>query len=315
MATTITKWTREKGTRKDFVDHTRRSHQRLRVVLSSSDAARMREMAGRRQGEEAGRRLEDREDVMVRRRIERLRALLHDVTLEKEEKKQHSPGHCRVDSRSVEDLREEAVSRTRALGKVRKYLPPPAAPITPLERGEKIHAQVLKALPVQVKERQERRKQLQEEDAMWAQRVRQNQRLFEEDLERERREKEQKKNKVKKDLDQLCKERAGLRQEESNLILRGRQELEKSHQVYHRYQQHQDAQAAKEKERKREELLKEIEKVKAERLKEAVREEQLREEQLRYSAVKRAFARHVKQKTLDKMQGKRGHRIGREAPL
>ncbi|KAK8387495.1 hypothetical protein O3P69_018202 [Scylla paramamosain] len=313
MATTITKWTREKGGRKDFVDPTRRSHQRLRVVLSSSDAARMREMAERCR-EEAGRRLEDREDVMVRRRIERLRALLHDVTLEKEEKK-HSPLHSRVDSKSVEDLREEAVSRSRALGKVRKYLPPPAAPITPQERGERIHAQVLKALPVQVKERQERRRQRREEDAMWAQRVRQNQRLFEEDLERERREKEQKKEKVKKDLDQLCKERAGLRQEESDLILRRRQELERSHQVYHRYQQHQDAQAAKEKERKREELLKEIEKVKAERLKEAVREEQLREEQLRYSAVKRAFARHVKQKTLDKMQGKRGHQTGREAPL
>ncbi|MPC75272.1 hypothetical protein E2C01_069657 [Portunus trituberculatus] len=43
----------------------------------------------------------------------------------------------------------------------------------------------------------------------------------------------------------MCKERAGLRQEESNLILRGRQELEKSHQVYHRYQQHQDAQGLK----------------------------------------------------------------------
>ena len=63
--------------------------------------------------------------------------------------------------------------------------------------------QVLKTLPVQVKERQERRRQRQEEDAVWAQRVRQNQRIFEEDLERERREKEQKKDKIKKDLDQL----------------------------------------------------------------------------------------------------------------
>lgn len=49
---------------------------------------------------------------------------------------------------------------------------------------------------------------------------------------------------------------------------------------------------------------------KAERLREAETEERLREEQLRYSAVKRAFARRVKQKTLDKMQGKRGFTTG-----
>lgn len=53
--------------------------------------------------------------------------------------------------------------------------------------------------------------------------------------------------------------------------------------------------------------MKEIEKVKAERMREAEVEDRLREEQLRYSAVKRAFARRVKQKTLDKMQGKRGY--------
>ena len=83
MATAITKWTREKGGRKDFVDSTRRSHQPLRVILSSSDAARMREMAGLGR-EEAGKGMEEREDVMVRRRIEKLRALLHDVNLEEE---------------------------------------------------------------------------------------------------------------------------------------------------------------------------------------------------------------------------------------
>lgn len=57
--------------------------------------------------------------------------------------------------------------------------------------------------------------------------------------------------------------------------------------------------------------------MKAERRLEAEVEERLREEQLRYSAVKRAFARRVKQKTLDKMQGKRGYAPGggEKAPL
>lgn len=57
--------------------------------------------------------------------------------------------------------------------------------------------------------------------------------------------------------------------------------------------------------------------MKAERRLEAEVEERLREEQLRYSAVKRAFARRVKQKTLDKMQGKRGYGPGggEKAPL
>ena len=53
--------------------------------------------------------------------------------------------HPRADTRGVEELRQEAVGRSRALGRVRKYLPPPAAPITPQERGERIHAQVRKS--------------------------------------------------------------------------------------------------------------------------------------------------------------------------
>lgn len=56
--------------------------------------------------------------------------------------------------------------------------------------------------------------------------------------------------------------------------------------------------------------------MKAERMREAEMEGRLREDELRYSAVKRAFARRVKQKTLDKMQGKRGYLTGGgEAPL
>ncbi|XP_050700710.1 uncharacterized protein LOC126987621 [Eriocheir sinensis] len=318
-ATAITKWTREKGGRKDFVDHTRRSHQPLRVILSSGEAARMRELAGLGRDEEAGTgqeaRLEDREDAVTRKRIEKLRALLHDTTLEEDEVAA-APPQPRPASRGVEELRREAESRSRALGRVRTYLPPPATPTTPQERGDRIHAQVLKTLPVQVKEREERRRLKKEDDDKWALNVRQNQRRFEEDQEKERREKDERKERHKKDLDVLCKEQAGRRQEERNQILRRRQELETSHQVYHRYQQHQDAQAALAKERKREELLREIEKVKAERRMEAEVEERLREEQLRYSAVKRAFARRVKQKTLDKMQGKRGYATGGgETPL
>lgn len=88
MATKITKWTRERGGRKDFVDATRRSHQKLKIHLKGQDAHQMRELARYEKKhadasyQEMEMKLEAREDVVIRRRIEQLRAQLHDVTLQ-----------------------------------------------------------------------------------------------------------------------------------------------------------------------------------------------------------------------------------------
>lgn len=64
-------------------------------------------------------------------------------------------------------------------------------------------------------------------------------------------------------------------------------------------------QAEEEKQRKRDTALREIEEIRRYKLSEAAREDQLRDEDLRYSAFRRAYARRVKQRVLDKMQGKK----------
>lgn len=92
MATKITKWTREKGSAKDFVDATRRSHQPLAHHLTLHHTAKLRELARRettegkrekqqQQQQQVEEERESREDAVVRRRIEWLRAQLHEVTL------------------------------------------------------------------------------------------------------------------------------------------------------------------------------------------------------------------------------------------
>lgn len=65
------------------------------------------------------------------------------------------------------------------------------------------------------------------------------------------------------------------------------------------------SQAAREKQRKRRELLKEIEKVGEVKLQEALKDEELKEADLHYSTVKRAYARRIKQRIIDKMHGKK----------
>ena len=45
MSTQISKWTRQKGFRKDFVDPTRPTHQPLRVFLSQADLGRLKDLA------------------------------------------------------------------------------------------------------------------------------------------------------------------------------------------------------------------------------------------------------------------------------
>lgn len=92
MTTKITKWTRERGGRKDFVDATRQSHQKLKVHLNGQEVDQMRELARYEKKkadenyQEMGERLEAREDAVIRRRIEQLRAQLHDVTVEEVKK-------------------------------------------------------------------------------------------------------------------------------------------------------------------------------------------------------------------------------------
>ncbi|XP_045584006.1 uncharacterized protein [Procambarus clarkii] len=312
MATKITKWTRERGGQKDFADLTRRSHQRLKICLTSHDAAKMRELAqcatrgDTQKRQESSRKLESREDAVIRRKIERLRAQLHDVTLS-EETQQQSPAKAEKDlaKRSVEELQREAQKRQRIVTRARTLVPTTPAPTTPKQRAHTIHEQVLKERARQVKEKEERVREHLEEEARWARVVVRNQQQFKEDRWKQHLHKTHKKEAFKKDLDRLCEERAASRETERAHLQRLRQELEGSEQVYLQYQHHLHTQAAQEKVRKREELLNEIEQVRARQLQEAQKEDETRESHLRYSAAKRAYARRIKQRILDKMKGKR----------
>ncbi|KAG7170318.1 trichohyalin-like [Homarus americanus] len=314
MATKITKWTRERGGRKDFVDPTRRSHQRLKIHLTGQDTVKMRELAKWKEKDnsenkqEREEKREDREDRVIRKRIEKLRAQLHDVTLH-EEKQQRRESRQQereeVPRRGVEELRREADKGKAALVRVRTYIPTVPAPTTPKQRARTIHAKVLEQRAVQVKEKRERVRQRQEDDDYWAKVVIKNQERFKDDQWYEHLQKIEKKDKLRKELDRLCEEREARRAEERAELQRLRQEVEVSDQVYLHYHQHLDRQAAQEKIRKREELLNQIEKVRTTRQQEAMKEDEQKEGDLRYSAVRRAYARRIKQRILDKMQGKR----------
>ncbi|XP_053637437.2 uncharacterized protein [Cherax quadricarinatus] len=322
MATKVTKWTRERGGRKDFADPTRRSHQRLQINITGLDAAMMRDMAKYKGGDNVGKRqekevkMESREDAVIRKRIEELRAQLHDVTL-KEEAKQGNKVEAVKEAagKTVKELQQEADSRRQLLARVRTFIPVTPSPITPKQRAHTIHTEMLEERARQVQEKTERVRQRQEEDARWARVVRRNRDEFEEDLWKEHLHKINKRETLKKDLDNLCAEREASREEERRHLQRLREEVENSGKVYLQYHHHirtqvtPRTQAAQEKLRKRKEFLAEIEAVRASRLQEALKEDEQRESELRYSAAKRAYARKVKQRILDKMKGKRSSAV------
>ncbi|XP_071524433.1 uncharacterized protein [Panulirus ornatus] len=224
--------------------------------------------------------------------------------LQEDERRPHSPRR-ETPSRSVEELRLEADGRQKVLARVRTYIRATPAPTTPDQRAQTIHAKVVEERAVQVREKAERVRQKEEEEAKWARVVLKNRQQFEEDQRRERHLKTEKKERLRKELDVLCQEREERRAEERARLQRLRQDAESSDQAYLLYHQHLATVAAQEKLRKRDELLNEIEKVKATKLQEALKEEEEREADLRYSAVKRAYARRVKQRILDKMKGKK----------
>ncbi|XP_053637440.2 uncharacterized protein [Cherax quadricarinatus] len=217
--------------------------------------------------------------------------------------------------KTVKELQQEADSRRQLLARVRTFIPVTPSPITPKQRAHTIHTEMLEERARQVQEKTERVRQRQEEDARWARVVRRNRDEFEEDLWKEHLHKINKRETLKKDLDNLCAEREASREEERRHLQRLREEVENSGKVYLQYHHHirtqvtPRTQAAQEKLRKRKEFLAEIEAVRASRLQEALKEDEQRESELRYSAAKRAYARKVKQRILDKMKGKRSSAV------
>ncbi|XP_047494029.1 uncharacterized protein LOC125042440 [Penaeus chinensis] len=140
---------------------------------------------------------------------------------------------------------------------------------------------------------------------MWGVIVAKNHELYQDDLWREKFEKIENRDRLKDDLAKLCVERQARDAAEQAERVRLRQNIEGSDQVFHQYRMHMHRQAEEEKQRKRDVALREIEEIRRDKLLEAAREDQLRDEDLRYSAFRRAYARRVKQRVLDKMQGKR----------
>ncbi|XP_068250144.1 tropomyosin alpha-1 chain-like [Palaemon carinicauda] len=312
MATKITKWTREKGGRKDFVDATRRSHQPLAYHLSEHEKNKMKELARNEKSKEKDgedRKILAKEDAVIRKRIEKLRAQLHNFSVgELQNNKvsaEKSPSEGDAPKKSFSELKEEAERRKDLLRTARAYIPPTTQPITPKQRGQRIHTKVLAGRAVQVQEKKERIRDKEEYDAKWAERVIQNQEQYEEDKWREKLEKIEKKEKLKKDLDKQCVERAGQRVAVRNKLVDIRKDIELSDQLHERHQQHWKMESNKVKLQNREKALKEIQDINDRKLQEAIREEEMKEEDLRYSAFKRAYARRVKQRILDKMHGKR----------
>ncbi|KAK4297553.1 hypothetical protein Pmani_030044 [Petrolisthes manimaculis] len=325
MATKITKWTRDKpSVNNEFVDPTRRSHQPLAHHLTAQHTHTLYQLATQQQHKEDDDKQrkninESREDAVVRRRIAWLRAQLHEVTLGDKSPTRGSPKAPKATGRKqeeeeedekvteeeVERLRKEADKRKEVLSRVRTYIPVPPSPVTPKERGRKIHAKVVEVRREQVKEKEEQRQQKRREEEGWSRRTLLNQQKAEEQIWREQEEQRLKRDKLRRDLDILCEEREKARVEERKKVERQRQDLNYSHHVYNIYSTQQDQQAAIEKKKRREELEQEIAKVKEARAWDEEQEATRREEELRYSEVKRAFARRVKQSTLDKMKGKR----------
>ncbi|XP_037794150.1 stress response protein NST1-like [Penaeus monodon] len=318
MATRISKWTRERGGRKDFVDPTRKSHQPLKIHLSEIETRKLRDLATKRKEEETRNKeitLEGKEESVMRRRIEKLRAELHGFALDEDQPRPASDrggkgvekdaGEGQIKRKTVEELRREAAQRNRILNRVRRYIPPKVVPTTPKERGRKIHAKMLQERAVQMKEKKSRIKEKKENDDMWGEIVARNHELFQDDLWREQFEKIENRDRLKDDLAKLCAERQARDAAEQAERVRMRQNIEGSDQVFHQYRMHVHRQAEEEKQRKRDTALREIEEIRRYKLSEAAREDQLRDEDLRYSAFRRAYARRVKQRVLDKMQGKK----------
>ncbi|XP_069994890.1 apical junction molecule [Penaeus vannamei] len=319
MATRISKWTRERGGRKDFVDPTRKSHQPLKIHLSEIETRKLRGLATAEGREEEPRgkerTFEGKEDSVMRRRIEKLRAELHGFALEEGHPRpasqtgikgdEEEAGKAQIKRRTVEELQKEAAERRRTLRRVRSYIPPKVIPTTPKERGRKIHAKMLQERAVQVKEKKGRIKEKKEDDDMWGEIVAKNHELYQDDLWREKFAKIENRDRLKDDLAKLCAERQARDAAEQAERVRMRQNIEGSDQVFHLYRMHMHRQAEEEKRRKRDAALREIEGIRRCKLSEAAQEDRLRDEDLRYSAFRRAYARRVKQRVLDKMQGKR----------
>ncbi|XP_066946976.1 golgin subfamily A member 6-like protein 22 [Macrobrachium rosenbergii] len=314
MATKITKWTREKGGRKDFVDATRRSHQPLTYHLSEHETNKMKELARydkTRESEGKEDKIEAKEDAVIRKRIEKLRAQLHSFSVgevflfSNKVSVEKTPSEGDAPPKSLKELKEEAKKRKDLLRTARSYIPPTAQPITPKQRGQRIHTKVLAGRAVQVREKQERIREREEYDAKWAERVIENHERYEDDKWREKLERIEKKEKLKKDLDEQCVELARRRKTARANLVDVRKDIELSDQLHERHQQHWKTESNKAKLQYREKALKEIQDINDRKLQEAIREEELKAEDLRYSAFKRAYARRVKQRILDKMHGRR----------
>ncbi|XP_064095969.1 golgin subfamily A member 6-like protein 1 [Macrobrachium nipponense] len=311
MATKITKWTREKGGRKDFVDATRRSHQALTYHLTENETNKMKELARcdkTRESEGKEGKIEAKEDAVIRRRIEKLRAQLHSFSVGETNKvsveKSPSEGGD-APTRSLKELKEEAKKRKDLLRTARSYIPPTAQPITPKQRGQRIHTKVLAGRAVQVREKQERIREREEYDSKWAERVIENHEKYEDDKWREKLERIEKKEKLKKDLDEQCVELARRRKTAWANLVDVRKDIELSDQLHEKHQQHWKTESNKAKLQYREKARQEIQDINDRKLQEALRDEELKAEDLRYSAFKRAYARRVKQRILDKMHGRR----------
>ncbi|XP_042890928.1 stress response protein nst1-like [Penaeus japonicus] len=321
MATRITKWTRERGGRKDFADPTRKSHKPLKIHLSEFETKKLRELATAEEREEE-RRNEERtyvgkEESVMRKRIEKLRAELHGFGLDE---KQSGPasekggrgGEGESESKggqpkkkTAEELQREAAERKKVLNRVRRYIPPKVVPTTPKERSRTIHAKMLQERAVQMKEKKNRIRERKENEDKWGEIVKVNHENYQDDLWREKFSKIENRDRLKDDLDKLCAERRARDAAEEEERVRMRQNIEGSDLVHHQYRIHMHNKAEEEKQRKRDAALREIDAIRRYKLSEAAQEDQLRDEDLRYSAFRRAYARRVKQRVLDKMQGKR----------
>ncbi|KAK4312551.1 hypothetical protein Pmani_016018 [Petrolisthes manimaculis] len=191
----------------------------------------------------------------------------------------------KVTEEEVERLRKEADKRKEVLSRVRTYIPVPPSPVTPKERGHKIHAKVVEVRREQVKEKEEQRQQKRREEEGWSRRTLLNQQKAEEQIWREQEEQRLKRDKLRRDLDILCDENEKAKVEERKKMERQRQDLNYSHHVYNIYSTHQDQQAAIEKKKRREELEREIAKVKEAWAWDEEQEATRREEELRYGNI------------------------------
>ncbi|XP_076049355.1 uncharacterized protein LOC143030035 [Oratosquilla oratoria] len=330
-ATRITKWTREKGGRRDFVDPTRRSHARSALRLDPVRSSRLLQLAqgGPSKGAPSegdpgsvvGRE-KDPEVAQLRRRISQLRAHLselgiNDIPPPVAPPRSSSPASPAPDKpqepskESLEALKEAARRRALHLQRVRRNMPRKKEILTPDQRASIIKKEVLQELPKQRATKLEAQKVRQEEEAAWARQIEREQRQYVQDLLREKELVRAKQQRLKKELQALCEEKNQREEKKKEKEKEEKEAKEYKDYLYWKYQEENEAQKAKDKERLRREAEKEIEKAKQWRQEEEARSRMDDERILAYSLAKRAYARQMKHKHMQRIRGHREGRIGR----